>query len=58
MEEQQNGQQSQQQESDPQGSQSRSTEQMVKELMDGFKQQWEPVMENLEIAEQAGRSAG
>jgi hypothetical protein len=28
-------------------------EQKVKELLDGFKQQWEPLMENLEIAEQS-----
>lgn len=27
---------------------------MVKKLMEGFKKEWEPVMENLDIAEQVG----
>ncbi|PSC69825.1 von Willebrand type A [Micractinium conductrix] len=45
------GEQQREQASDQQGS--NRTEQMVQELLEGFKQQWEPVVEALDIADQA-----
>lgn len=42
------------QQGDPNDQQGSSkTEEMVKELLEGFKEQWAPVMENLDIADQA-----
>jgi hypothetical protein len=35
-----------------------ATAQMVEKLMDGFKEQWAPMMENLDIAEQASLGGG
>ncbi|KAI7839236.1 hypothetical protein COHA_006934 [Chlorella ohadii] len=37
----------------PQDQQGSATEEMVKELLEGFKEEWAPVMENLEIADEA-----